>query len=122
VLSYFSNECEIELPGVKLTGREGVRKLIGWMYRHLNAISIIPVTIVIHGNVFFEEFVVKATIQGDRNLEVKQVEVLVYDEDYQVKNLRLYFDWLQLTDAFTANPMQRFMTRAVTKASMKGLR
>ena len=33
VVSCFSDGCEIELPGVKLTGKEGLRKSIGWMYR-----------------------------------------------------------------------------------------
>jgi hypothetical protein len=51
---------------------------------------------------------------------VKQAEVLVW-EDYKVKSLRLYFDRLQLADAFTSNVLEQMMVKQLVKASFKGL-
>ena len=98
IVSYFSDDCEIGLLGITLTGKEGLRKAIDWMYGYLKEIGLVPVTIMVDGNTFFEEFVVKAKVKGDKEIQVKQAEVLVYDEEYRVKSLRLYFDRLELVD------------------------
>ena len=120
VISYFCDDCEIELLGVKLTGKEGLRKAFNWMYKYLKEMVLVPITIMVDGNVFFEEFMVKAKVKGDKELQVKQSEVLVYD-DYKVKSLRLYFDRLELADAFTSNALERMMVKQIVKESLKGL-
>jgi ketosteroid isomerase-like protein len=120
VVSYFCDDCEIEVLGVKLTGKEGLRRAFGWMYKYLKEMVLIPITIMVDGDIFFEEFIVKTKVKGGKEIQVKQAEVLVY-EDYKVKSLRLYFDRLELADVFTSNAVERVMVNQIVKASLKGL-
>ena len=121
VISYFSDTCEVELLGIKLTGKEGLRKAISWIYRYLKEINLLPITIMIQGNTFFEEFIVRMKTQEGKEIKVKQAEVLVYEEEYKVKSLRLYFDRLELAAAYASNPIEKIMIRRIIKASLKGL-
>jgi len=121
IVSYFSDDCEIELLGIKLTRKEGLKKVISWMNRYLKEITFIPITIMVDGNTFFEEFSVKAKARGGKEIQVKQTEVLVYDDEYKVKSLRLYFDRLELAAAYTSNPIEKTMVSQLSKASLKGL-
>jgi hypothetical protein len=121
LVSYFTEQCEIELLGIKLLGHAGLRKAIAWMYQHLGEIKLVPITIMIDRDVFFEEFTVRAKVRGEREIEVKQAEVLVFGDDYRVKSLRLYFDRLELARAFSSNPLDRVMMRQVSRASLRGL-
>ena len=120
ITSYFSDNCEIELPGIKLTGKEGLGKAIAWMYQYLKDIVLIPITIMVDGNIFFEEFTVRAKVKGEE-IQVKQAEVLVYADQYKVESLRLYFDRLELAAAYTSNPIEKIMIKQLSKASLKGL-
>jgi ketosteroid isomerase-like protein len=49
-LGFFSEDCTIEMFGLTLKGQDGLMKAIGWMYDHLQEISLIPVTIMIDGS------------------------------------------------------------------------
>jgi ketosteroid isomerase-like protein len=120
VLSYFCDDCEIELLGIKLTGKEGLRKAFDWIYKYLKKVVLVPITIMVDGNIFFEEFIVKTKVKGGKELQVKQAEVLVW-EDCKIKSLRLYFDRLQLADAFVSNVLEQMMVKQLVKASFKGL-
>jgi ketosteroid isomerase-like protein len=120
VMSYFCDDCEIEVLGIKLTGREGIRKAFGWIYKYLPDMALIPITIMVDGNTFFEEFIVKTKVKGGKEIQVKQAEVLIY-EDYKVKSLRLYFDRLELAEAFVSSAVERVMVNQIIKASQKGL-
>jgi ketosteroid isomerase-like protein len=121
LVTYFCDDCDIELLGINLTGKEGLGKAIAWMYRYLKELVIIPVTIMVDGNTFFEEFVVEAKVRGGKEVKVNMAEVLVYDDDYKVRSLRLYFDRLELAEAFISNFIERLMIKQVIKASTKGL-
>ena len=121
VISHFSDICEIELLGIKITGKEGLRKAIGWMFRYLKEITLSSITIMIEGNTFFEEFFVRTKTKEGKEIQVKQAEVLVYDEGYKVKSLRLYFDRLEFAAAYTSNPIEKIMINQLSKASLKGL-
>ena len=121
VISYFSDTCEIELPDIKLSGKEGLRKAVAWMYRYLKDITLIPITIMVDGNTFFEEFFVRTKTKEGEEIQVKQAEVLVYDDEYKVKSLRLYFDRLELAAAYTSNPIEKMMIDRLSKGSLKGL-
>jgi hypothetical protein len=121
IVSYFSEDCEVELLGISLTGKEGLRKAIGWMYKYLKEILLIPVTIMIEDNTFFEEFIVKTKVKDNEEIQVKQAEVLVYDDEYKVKSLRLYFDRLELAEAFSSNIIEDIMIKQLIKTSLKGL-
>jgi hypothetical protein len=120
IVSYFSKECKIQLPGVNLNGHEGLRKAIRWMYRYLGDIVLIPVTIMVQNDIFFEEFIVKAKA-GGHDIEVAQTEVLLYEDDYKVKAIRLYFDRLELAHAFSSNLIDRILISQVNRASLRGL-
>ena len=121
VISHFSEICEIELLGIKLTGKEGLKKAISWIYRSLKEITLVPITIMIEGNTFFEEFFVQTKTTAGKEIQVKQSEVLIYDDEYKVKSLRLYFDRLELATAYTSNPLEKLMINRLSKASLKGL-
>ena len=121
LISYFSDDCEIELLGIRLSGKEGLKKAIAWMFGYLGEIRLSPITIIVDGDVFFEEFIVKAKTGNGEEIETKQAEVLVYNEEYKVKRLRLYFDCLELAAAYVSNPLERFMVNQLIKASLKGL-
>ena len=43
ILSSFTDNCEIELLGVKLIGKKGVEKWISWLYKHIVEIKFLPV-------------------------------------------------------------------------------
>jgi ketosteroid isomerase-like protein len=121
IMSYFSRDCEIQLPDVTLTGHEGLRKAVRWMFRYLRDITLTPVTIMVQDSVFFEEYVVRATV-GGRRIEVRQAEVLVFGSDGKVTSIRLYFDRLELGQAFASNVVDRFLAERVSSASLRGLR
>jgi hypothetical protein len=121
VISYFSDNCEIELFGIKLTGKEGVTRAINWMFKYLNQIALTPITIMVDRNNFFEEFTVRAKVRGGKEIQVKQSEVLTYDNEYKVTSLRLYFDRLELAPAYTTNPIEKLMVNLINRASLKDL-
>ena len=120
LVAYFSEACEVQLPGRTLTGHRGLRKAISWMYSFIQLIKLAPVTILIKDDTFFEEFILKATI-GGHDVELNQAEVLVYDGLYKVKSLRLYFDRLELAEFSPSNFFDRMLIRRVSKESLKGL-
>ena len=121
VISYFADNCEIELFGIKLSGREGLIKAVNWMFKYLNQITLIPITIMVDRNNFFEEFTVKAKVRGGKEIQVNQSEVLTYDNEYKVTSLRLYFDRLELASAYITNPVEKLMVNLINRASLKDL-
>jgi ketosteroid isomerase-like protein len=120
ILSGFSDDCEIELLGIKLTGKEGLTKWIDWMYTHLAEIKFEPVTIMIDRNVFFEEFILKGRLHDGTEVQSKQAEVLIF-ENYKVKSLRLYFDRLDFADSVAKGIISKALVRRVVRESLKGL-
>ena len=121
IVSFFADDCEIKLLGVKLSGKDGVQKWLDWLFKHLSDIKFIPVTIMVEDNVFFEEFIARGTLQDGTILESKQAEVLIY-ENYKIKSLRLYFDRLDFADAIARNPISKRVVGLLIKRSLEGLR
>lgn len=120
ILSSFSDDCEIELLGIKLAGKEAARKWLGWMYGHLSEVRFLPITIMVDGDTFFEEFILKGKLHDGTEVESKQAEVLVY-ENLKVKSLRLYFDRLDFADSVAKGPISKAIVRRLMKKSLKGL-
>jgi ketosteroid isomerase-like protein len=120
ILSSFSDDCEIELLGTKLTGKKGARKFVNWMYEHLSEVTFVPITILVDGNAFFEEFILKGKLHNGIEVQSKQAEVLIY-ENYKVKSLRLYFDRLEFADSVAKGPVSKTLVRKLIKRSLKGL-
>lgn len=88
-----ADDCQIELPGATLHGKQGVRKTLDWLYRELGSIRFEPVVILVEGDTFFEQFIIKARKAAGAGMQVKATEALVY-RDYKVAKLRPYFDRL----------------------------
>ena len=120
IVAYFSDDCQINLPAISLSGHKGLRRAISWMYRYLKEIVLVPKVIIIQGSVFFEEFIVKAKVDG-RSIELKQAEVLEYGIDYKVKSIHLYFDRLQLAQAVSSNFIDKIIIKRINRAFLEGL-
>ena len=119
-LSAFASGCEIELLGVKLTGLEGARRWMNWLFEKVASIRFQPITIMVDGDTFFEEFVAIAKLDDGREIHSKQAEVLIY-EDYKLKSLRLYFDRLDFSDAVAKDFISKAIVKQLIKMSLKGL-
>jgi ketosteroid isomerase-like protein len=118
IVSFFTDDCEVELPGVKLVGKDGVRRALGWLYNELGSIRFEPITIMVDGDTFFEEFVMKAT--RGREFEMQATEVLVYDQD-KVSKLRIYFDRLAVAGFLARGFVEKWIVKKVERAALRGL-
>jgi ketosteroid isomerase-like protein len=120
VLAFFSDECEIEMLGLKLIGKDGARKWLKWLFSTFQDISFEPVTIMVDGSIFFEEFILKGKLKNGVEVVSKQAEVLVY-EDYEVKSLRIYFDRLDFAEVIGKGPVRKEIVKVIRNASLKEL-
>jgi ketosteroid isomerase-like protein len=120
VMDKFADDCEIELLGVKLSGREGAEKWVSWLYKHVAEIDFQPVTIMVEGNTFFEEFTVKAKFPDGEEAYSNQAVVLVF-EDLKIKKLRLYFDRLDFSGSVAKDVVSRTIVKEIVKMSLEGL-
>jgi ketosteroid isomerase-like protein len=120
ILSFFSDQCKILLFGVTLQGKLGARRWLEWMFQHLKEIRFEPITIMVEGNIFFEEFIVHAKLEDGTRLQSHQAEVLVY-ENLLVKELRLYFDRLDFAQAVAKGFISKAIVNRLVKKSLEGL-
>jgi ketosteroid isomerase-like protein len=120
VMKKFADECEIELFSVKLSGKEGVRKWFNWIYSHVAEIKFLPVTIMVEGNKFFEEYVVKTKFHDGEEARSNQAVVLVF-EDSKIKSLRMYFDRLDFASSVAKDVISKAIVRELLKKSLEGL-
>lgn len=121
ILPFFADNCEIQLLGIAVKGKEGMERWLKWQYEHVAEVKLVPVIIMIEGSVFFEEFVVNAKLHDGTKVESKQAEVLIYDENYRIKSLRLYFDRLDFANSVVKDPISKFIVRRLIKMSLKDL-
>lgn len=91
VAACFSDDCTVELLGVRLHGREGARRWLDWVFAHVERIEFTPRLISVDGDTFIEEFAVTGTLADGRRLESQWAEILTYRDDL-VTSLRLYFN------------------------------
>ena len=117
---FFTDDCEIELLGLKLNGKDGVEKWMNWIYEHLAEVKFLPIVIMVEGNFFFEEFIVKAKLHNGVEIESKQAEVLIFEND-KVKSLRLYFNPIEFALYTEKGFFARMMIQKFTKRSLKRL-
>jgi len=120
IMAKFADDCEIELLGMKLLGKEGAKKWLDWIYEHVAKIEFVPVTIMVEGNTFFEEFIVEATFHDGEEARSKQAVVLVF-EDLKIKSLRMYFDRLDFSGAVAKDVISKTIVREIVKKSAEGL-
>ena len=121
VLSKFSVDCEIELLGIKLYGRDGVKKWMKWQFKHIAKIEFIPITRMVSGNIFFEEYIAKANLQDGEEILSNQVVVLEFKKK-MIKSLRLYFDRLDFADAVAKDIISRTIVKELVKKSVEDLK
>jgi hypothetical protein len=115
----FADNCEIELLSVKLRGKEGAKKWLSWIYTHVAEIRFLPVTIMVEGSTFFEEFTVEAKFHDGEEAHSNQAVVLVF-ENLKIKNLRMYFDRLDFSSAVAKDVISKTIVKEL-KRSLEGL-
>ena len=120
VLSCFLDDCEVEFSGIVLKGKCHLKKALNWLYNIFGDIKFDPIVIMVDGNVFFEEFILKGCKHG-KKFEVKAAEVLIY-KNYKVKTLRLYIDSLQVANGLSEGFFEKIILKMVNKKSFKGLK
>ena len=120
MVSFFADDCKIELMGIALLGKDGARKWLEWLFSTLVEVKFKPIIIMVEGNIFFEEFILVGTLPNGKIVESKQSEVLVY-EDYKIKSLRVYFDRLDFADVVAEDFISRRIVKMLISRSLKGL-
>ncbi len=120
LIPYFSEDCEIEIFGIKLRGIKNLKKWLNWFFNMFDTIKFEPIVIIVEKNIFFEEFIIHVSFKQDKKLSVKVAEVLEYD-NYKIKSLRLYLDRLEFADIFTAGSLSKKLVKLIKKRSLKGL-
>jgi ketosteroid isomerase-like protein len=120
VLDNFTDNCEIELLNIKLFGKDGVKKWFNWMFKHVVKFESSPITIMVEGNVFFEEFLVTATFYDGKKAQSKQAEVLIF-ENSKIKSLRLYFDRLDFSSSIAKDVISKTILNRIINKSIEGL-
>ena len=120
VMEKFTDDCEIELLNVKLLGKEGVKKWLKWIYTHLAELKFLPVTIMVEGNKFFEEFTVEAKFHDGETTRSNQAVVLVF-ENLKIKSLRIHFDRLDFSSAVAKDVVSKTIVRELVRKSLEGL-
>jgi ketosteroid isomerase-like protein len=98
VVACFSEDCTVELLGVRLDGRDGVRRWLDWVFAHVERIEFTPRVISVDGDTFIEEFGVSGVLAGGRRLNSRWAEILTYRDDL-VTSLRLYFNPIDFAPA-----------------------
>jgi ketosteroid isomerase-like protein len=120
IMETFADNCEIELLGVKLFGKAGAKKWFGWLYKHVAEMKLLPVTIMVEGNTFFEEYIVKAKFYDGEEASSNQAEVLVF-ENLKIKSLRMYFDRLDFSSSVAKDVISKTIVKQLVKKSLEGL-
>jgi ketosteroid isomerase-like protein len=120
IIETFADDCEIELLGVKLFGKVGAKKWFSWLYKHVAEIKLLPVTVMVEGDIFFEEYAVKAIFYDGKEASSNQAEVLVF-EDLKIKSLRMYFDRLDFSSSVAKDVISKTIVRQLVKKSLEGL-
>jgi ketosteroid isomerase-like protein len=118
VVACFAPECAIELLGVRIEGHAGVRRWLGWVFRHVESIAFTPRYVGVDGDTFVEEFEVLGTLRSGRSIRSRWAEVLTYRDDL-VTSLRLYFDPIDFVPAL--GPLGRWFGPVAGRLARRGL-
>ncbi len=120
LIPYFSEDCEIEIFGLKLKGKSNMKKWLNWFFNLFVTIKFEPIVIMVDNNIFFEEFIIHITFKQGKKVSVKLAEVLEY-QNYKIKSLRLYLDRLEFADIFATGFLSKKLVKLFKKRSLKGL-
>lgn len=120
LIPYFSEDCEIEIFGLKLKGKSNMKKWLNCFFNLFVTIKFEPIVIMVDNNIFFEEFIIHINFKQGKKLSVKLAEVLEY-QNYKIKSLRLYLDRLEFADIFATGFLSKKLVKLFIKRSLKGL-
>ncbi|MCL6472811.1 MAG: nuclear transport factor 2 family protein [Firmicutes bacterium] len=120
-VSFFADNCVIEVLGLTLTGKDGARRWFKWLYRFLEEFKIIPVMAMTEGNTIFEEYILDAKGDDGTVIKSKQAEVTVFDDNLEIKSLRIYFDRFDFASLVAKGIVAKGILREITRTSLKGL-
>ncbi len=120
MVTYFSEDCKIEILGLELKGNINLKKWLNWFFNLFDTIKFEPLVIMVENNVFFEEFIIYVTFNQGKKLSIKIAEVLEY-ENYKINSLRLYLDRLEFAEIFTTGFLSKKVVEIIKKRSIKGL-
>ncbi len=109
--SYFSDDCQIELLGITLKGREGVNEWLTWLFENIEEIRFVIINVIVKDNILFEEYALNAVTNGGLKIQSRQAEVLEFDQCNKIHNLRLYFDRID----FANNLLQHSVSKQNVK-------
>ncbi len=118
VVGCFAEECEIELLGIRMRGRDGVRRWLDWVFGQVESLRFEPRVITVDGATLVEEFIVEATVARGRLVRSHWAELLDYEQNL-VRSLRLYFSPLDFLEAKGAPG--RLVAPAVRGFARRGL-
>ena len=121
VLESFTDDCEIELLSIKLSGKEGARKWFNWIYKHISEIKFLPVTIMVGGNMLFEEFKLIGKFHDGEEVQSKLAVILAF-ENFKIKSLRLYLDRLDFSSSVAKDIISKTIIKELLKKSLEDLR
>lgn len=120
MITYFSENCEIEIFGLKMKGKTDLKKWLNWFFNLFDTIKFDPIIIMVDNNIFFEEFIIHVTFNKGEKLSVKVAEVLEY-QNYKVKSLRLYLDRLEFSKVFATGFLSKKIVKIIKDRSLKDL-
>jgi hypothetical protein len=120
LLPYFSEDCEIEIFGLKIIGKQRLKNWLIWFFSLFDKIKFEPIVIMVEKNIFFEEFFIHVSFNQGKELSVKIAEVLEY-QDYKIKSLRLYIDRLEFAEVIATGFFSKKIIRMIQKRSIKDL-
>ena len=120
IIETFADDCELELLGVKLFGKQGAKKWFSWLYKHIAEMKLLPITVIVKDNIFFEEYIVNAKFHDGKEASSNQAEVLVF-ENLKIKSLRMYFDRLDFSSSVAKDFISKTIVRQLVKKSLEGL-
>jgi ketosteroid isomerase-like protein len=118
LLDCFDDKCEIELFGLKLAGKDGVKKWFKWTYSHMDKIGFENTKTIIDGNVLFEEYILNGVIHTGKKVKSRQMRSLIF-EDGKIKTFRLYMDRLQFADSIAEDFASKLIISKFTQRSVR---
>ena len=120
VLGFFTENCEVTLFGIKLTGKDALGRAFQSLYEKLENVRFEPITIMTEESTLFEEFRLHATSPGGEAVSIEAAEVLNFDGNLVV-GMRLYLDRLQLAGIIAEGILERKLLEAIERKSREGI-
>ncbi|KUG03926.1 hypothetical protein ASZ90_018706 [hydrocarbon metagenome] len=105
--AYFSDDCQIELLGRTLKGREGIGEWLAWLFDNYDELRFVIINVIVKGNILFEEYAFSAVTSDGTKIQSRQAEVIEFDQCNKIRNLRLYFDRID----FAGNLLQHSVSK-----------